>query len=146
MSLDMVKDIVGILSGVIAIVLGLKKLISESTPTSQPTSIIFNIMIAVGVLAIIYGCVGFYSVYHYYSNERNACLTVDSYASSKTCSNRVDNQYNKSVSPSLGFIGSGFVLIGLSSLVRNFKTANWIEYIIEFGLLIIGFLLIRPNF
>ncbi len=146
MTFDMVKDVISILLGITTIVLNLKQLTSGQSSASISTNIIFNLMVAMGVLLIIYGGWRFNSIYAATSSERIACQRAYSFDAVETCRDRVDDEYNEDVKPSLGYIGAGFIIIALGSFVRNFKTASWMEYVVELGLLILGVLLVLSNF
>ena len=145
MDLNTIGLIVGIISGIIGIILNLRKLFRGiPSPQSQFIKLIF----AIGIVAFIYGGIVFVSAGTKADFTRQACLLgkdQDSVSVQKFCDDYTKPRYEQDAKPGLFVIGLGFTLIALAFFAQNFSSASIIAYVIQIILLLIGIWLIKFN-
>jgi hypothetical protein len=152
MDINTVSQVVGIIGGIIAILRGLQELIRGIRPgevsLSQPVNIITKLIIAIGIVAFLYGGMVFVFANTQVNSTRQICLQgqdPNSYNVNQLCNQYVSTKYNNDVKPGLVIIGAGFILIAAALFIRSFTTASVFQFTVEIIWLILGIWLIKTS-
>lgn len=122
---------------------------SPQGPASRSINVLTQLLIAVGVIAFLYGGATFAFVSGKVDPAREACLKdIDTYSlkSTQVCAQQVNLQYKKDAKPALLTIGGSFIWIAIILFIYNLSTkARGVHIIFEIFLSILGIWLIVTN-
>ncbi len=152
MDINTVSQVVGIVGGVIAILRGLQELFKGvhlgEVSLSQPINIITKLIIAIGIVAFLYGGIFFVVANTKADSTRQICLQGKnpySYNDNQICDKYVNTKYNDDVKPGLVIIGASFILIAAALFIRSITTASVFQFTVEIIWLTLGIWLITIN-
>ena len=155
MNIDTIDKIIGMAGGVIAILRGLKELFKVDTTTSatttpqKPINIITKLVVAIGIVVLLYGGVLFVRANQKINSVSEACLDNgrdrNSYADIQYCNQYASSQFEKYIKPSLITIGTSFILIATATFIRNYSTASISLLAFEIIWFVLGIWLIKSN-
>lgn len=161
MELDFLEKVVVIIGGITAIISAWQEIIKKmkngndksavaknSSKSPQFFDAITKLVIAAGVVSLLYGGFIFASANTNITSSKQHCLEgkdAKSFQVNQVCDQYANSIYKNDVKPGLIVIGIGLVLIALSTLTRNFTTRSTIGFVIQLIFLSIGIWLIITN-
>lgn len=142
MDLDTISQIVGIISGVIAIILGFPRIFP---PLSGQ---LVRLLIAIGIVMFLYGGISFVSATVNIDSSRQSCLQGYDQNYQKIiqlCDQYANSKYREDSKLGLITIGISFIITAATFFIQNLKTATVSQFALEIIWLALGIWLITFN-
>jgi len=150
MDLSTIGQVVGIVGGIIGILEGIKKFSGSASKDKIAISGVSNtvtkFMVAVGIVAILYGGIVLASGALQARTWKAECVGNDqSYNLNIVCEQSTTAKYNRYISPGLVSIGISFILMASAIFVQTLQNPSVIMFTLELLWLLAGGWLIYTN-
>lgn len=119
----------------------------KQTTANQPTKVIANLMVAIGVVLFLYGAINFTIATADINSALQTCAKGhDPNYLTQLCLKYINPNYQNQYNLGLTFIGLSFVISAITLFIQNLKTATAIQFTLEIIWLGLGMWLIIFKF